>query len=356
MRWRALALAGVLVAARPAMAGDEVWREQSQRTVEVRGFSSLEIDNARGRVDLVPSPDGRLHITALKIVRGSRQEKARDLARGIVVEAGIRGNHYDVDVRYQLRRKIQIGFKDLFDLDSRSFAHYEVRITAQVPAGMPVVVRESSGDIRSDGLTGPQVLKSASGEIEVRDAGDRVELSSSSGSITAEGLRRGRVSSVSGDLVIRQVTGPLGASTSSGSITVTGAGDSLSLTSVSGDIETDRAPRGLRGESSSGEVVARGVSGRVRVGTSSGDVTLGLREPVTGVEVGTSSGAIRVDLDPAVRCALDLRTSSGSLDVGLPLEMSTVSRRSVAGVIRGGKTPVVLHTASGDISVTGGGR
>jgi len=354
VRWGVLALAVVL--ASPAWADEDVWREQSQKVVEVRGFSSLEISNSRGRVDLLPSADGKLHISALKIVRSGRHERAQALARGIVVEAGPRGDRYNVEVHYQQRRNIQIGWMDLFHFDSRTFPHYEVRITAEVPAGLPVLVRESSGDIRSEGLLGPQTLKSTSGDIEVRSAGDRLEASSTSGDVKAEGLRRARVSSVSGDLVIRQVAGPLGASTSSGSITVTDAGDSLALSSVSGDIHADRAPRGFRGESSSGEVVVRGVSGRVRVGTSSGDVTLALREPLLGAEVTTSSGEVRVDLDPAVRCALDMRTSSGSLDVGLPMEMSNVSRRSVTGTIRGGRTPVTLRTASGDISVTGGGR
>ena len=356
MRWPMLALAVVLVADRPALAEDEVWREQSQKTVEVRGFSAVEVDNARGRVDLLPSADGRLHITALKIVRAGRRERAQEVARGIVVETRLRGDRYVVDVQYQQRRHIRIGLSDLFSFDSRAFPHYEVRIAAEVPPGLAVIVRETSGDIRSEGIAGPQVLRSTSGDIEVRSAGDRLEASSTSGDVSAEGIRRARVSSVSGDLAIRQVAGSLGASTSSGDITVSGAGDSLSLSSVSGDIHADRAPRGFRGESSSGEVVARAVSGAVRVGTSSGDVTLGLREPLLGVDVSTSSGSIRLDLDTTVRCAVDLRTSSGSLDVGLPMEMSSVSRRSVTGSIRGGKTPLVLRTASGDITVMGGGR
>lgn len=356
MRWQVLALAGVLLAHQPALAKDDIWREQSQKTVEVRGLSSLEIQNARGRVDLVPSPDGRLHIIALKLVRSGRQERAQDLARGIVVEAGARSGRYLVDVRYQKRRNLRIGLQDLFTFDSRTFPHYEVRITAKVPPGLAVTVREASGDIRSDGIAGPQTLKSSSGDIEVRSAGDRLEASSSSGNVSVDGVRRARVSSVSGNLVIAQVAGPLGASTSSGNITVTGAGDSLSLSSVSGDIHADRAPRGFRGESSSGQVVAREVSGKVRVGTSSGNVTIGLREPLQGVEVSTSSGEIRLDLDPAVRCALNLKTSSGELDVRLPMEMSNVSRRGITGAIRGGRTPVVLHTASGDITVMGGGR
>jgi hypothetical protein len=353
VRWRWLVLAALLVPGRPAQAED-VWREQSQKTVEVRGFATLEIDNARGRVDLAPSTDGRLHITALKLVRSGRQEQAQDLARRIIVEAGPNGDRYRVEVRYQPHH-IHIGLEDLFSFDSRRFPRYEVRIQAEVPPGLGIVVRESSGDIRSEGVTGPQVLRSTSGDVEVLSAGGRVEVSTSSGDVTADGLRAARVGSTSGDLVLQQVSGPLVASTSSGDITVRSAGDSLALSSVSGDIKADRAPRGLRAETSSGGVAVRAVSGSVRVGTASGDVSLGLHEPLSGIEVGTSSGEVRLDLDPAVRCLLDLKTSSGSLRVTLPMTMSRVSRRNLSGAIRGGKTPVNLHTASGDITVTGGG-
>ena len=96
MRWRWFVVAALLLPVRAAHAEDEVWREQSQKTVEVRGFSTLQIDNARGRVDLVPSADGRLHITALKIVRSGRQERAQELASRIVVETGMSGDRYRV--------------------------------------------------------------------------------------------------------------------------------------------------------------------------------------------------------------------------------------------------------------------
>ena len=356
MRWPMLVLAAVLIAERPAVAGDDVWREQSQKEVDVRGLSSLEIINPRGRVDLLPSPDARLHISALKIVRVGRRGRAQEVAAGIVVEAGPRGDRYLVEVRHPMRRRIHLGLSDLFTLDHRAFPQSEVRIEARIPPGMSAIVRETSGDIRSEDVAGPQLLSTTSGDIDVRSARNRVELSTSSGDVSADGLRSARVRSVSGDLIIREVAGPLVASSSSGDITVTDAADSLSLSTVSGDIDADRAPRGLRAESSSGTVEVRAVSGSARVSTSSGDVTLGLRGPLSGVDVSASSGELRLDLDPAVRCALDLKTSSGSLHVSLPMEMSHASRRALSGTIGGGRSPVVLRTSSGDITVMGGGR
>lgn len=385
-----LALA-LMLAVSPAAAERNVLREQSDQTVEFRGFKSLEIINSRGRVDLVPSPDARLHVTALKIVRVNNTERAEAVARGIVVETGIQDDRYVVEVRYQKHRNIRINFWDLFRVDGINLPRYEVRITCQVPKGLPVTVRESSGDIRSEGLAAAQVLKTASGDIEVVSAGGPLEATSSSGDVTATGVREARVKSVSGDVVVsqatgalrassssggisvsnagselsistvsgdiqvRQVAGALRASTSSGGISVSGARDSLSLSTVSGDIEADAAPRGIEAGSSSGAVVVRGVMGSVKVGTVSGDVRLSLREPLRAVEAGTTSGEIRLALDPGVGCSLDMRTSSGTIEVEQPMQMKNVSRRSVSGVIRGGRTPVVLHTTSGDITVVGAG-
>jgi DUF4097 and DUF4098 domain-containing protein YvlB len=350
-----IVIIALLVGASPAAANRDALREQSERTVEARGFKALEVINARGRVDLTPSPDGKLHVTALKIVRGVGRERAQALARGIVVETGIRDDRYVVEVRYQKRRSIRVNFWDLFKAHGVDLPGYEVRVTCQVPRGLPVTVRESSGDIRSEGLVGAQALKSSSGDIEVQSAGGPLEVSSSSGDVTATAVRQARVRSVSGDVVVRQVAGPLHASTTSGSITVTGAEDSLVLSSVSGDIRADRAPRGLDAETTSGEVVVRSVSGTVKVGSTSGDLRLSLFEPLRGVEATSTSGEIRLLLDPAVACALDMNTTSGTVEVEQPMQMKNVSRRSVSGTIRGGRTPVVVQTTSGDITVAGGG-
>ena len=352
MRWLIVALAAALVVTRPAAADDSTWREQSDQTVEARGLTTLEIRNPRGLVDLVASPDARIHLTAVKVVRDRDRDRAREVAREITVETNTRDGRYHVDVVYPDRHSVRFGFSDFFS----GFRRYEVRITAQVPPGLAVDVHESSGDIRSEGIAGPQALVSSSGDIEVHSAGGRVQASSSSGNVTATGLRGGRVSSVSGDLVLEQVAGPLGASTSSGDIRVRGAEDSLALSSVSGDIELDRAPRGLKVRTSSGEVVAREIAGTIDAGTVSGDIRLGVREPLRRLDARTSSGGIRIALDPAVRCAIEMHTSSGSLDVAMPIEMQVASRRGLSGTVRGGTTPVTLRSVSGDITVVGGGQ
>ena len=339
------------------MADREAYREQSDKTVEVRGFGMLEVINARGRIDLVASPDAQLHLSALKIVSLGSQEYAQKVLREIVVTAGIQGDRYLMEVHYPKRYDIRLDFWDLFKSgDGGVMPLYEVRITCQVPKGLAVRAHETSGEIRSEGITGAQTLGSTSGDIEALSAGAALEATSTSGDVSVTGVRQARVHSVSGDVSVKQPTGPVRATTTSGSITVTGAEDSLSLSSVSGDIRADRAPRGFAAETTSGEVVARALSGSVRVGSTSGDLRLAARQPLRRLEASTSSGEIRLELDPSIACALDMRTSSGEMDVQMPMQMQmkNATRHGVSGSIRGGGAPVTLHTTSGDITVAGG--
>jgi hypothetical protein len=351
----ALAALSLMLAA-PAMADREAYREQSEKTIDVRGFSTLEILNARGRIDLMPSADAQVHVTALKLVSLGDKEYAQKVLQEITVDAGVQGDRYVIEVHYPRRHDLRIDFWDLFKGDGGHMPLYEVRVACAVPKGLAVRARETSGDIHSEGVSGVQTLESTSGDIEVESAGAALEAGSTSGSVSVAGAQKSRVRSVSGDVSVRDVAGPLRASTTSGSITVTGAQDSLSLSSVSGDIRADRAPRGLSAETTSGGVVVRGISGTVKVGSTSGDVKLSLRDPLRGLEAGTSSGGIRIELDPAIACALEMRTSSGELDVQVPMQMRNASRHGVTGSIRGGGTPVSLRTSSGDITVVGGSQ
>ena len=349
-------VAGALVAACPAQATPREWREESEKTVDQGRIRSVEITNSRGRVELSPSPDGKIHVRALKIVRSHDPEKAQTMARGITVQTDTQDDRFTVEVFYQKRHTIKIGFWDIFKVDGVSYPRYEVRIACQVPPGVAVSVRETSGDVRSDGVTGRQELRSTSGDVDVRSPGARVEAHSTSGDVNASGLKDALVRTVSGDIVVRDVSGPLRAQSTSGRITVTGAADSLALNTVSGDIRAEGTPRGLDAGTTSGGVTARGLSGRVKVSSTSGDVRIDVKGPLRGLDASSSSGSIRLQLDPSIACALDMRTSSGTLEASLPMEMRTVTRRNVSGTIRGGRTPVVLHTSSGDITVAGGGQ
>ena len=105
-----------------------------------------------------------------------------------------------------------------------------------------------------------------------------------------------------------------------------------------------------------GNVSVGHASGPVRISTVNGDVHVVCIGPVGRTEVSTSTGDIELELAERLGCTLVARTASGEIDVQIPLEVKSVSRQLVSGVVRGGPTPVSLRTSSGDITLVGGGR
>lgn len=116
----------------------------------------------------------------------------------------------------------------------------------------------------------------------------------------------------------------------------------------------DRAPRGLIANTTSGDVACHEAGGAVRVETVSGEVRVGLTQPLRRAELSSTSGDITAALLGQLGCTLAMRTASGTIDVDLPLQMKTVSRREVTGVVRDGTAPVTLRTTSGNISISTG--
>jgi DUF4097 and DUF4098 domain-containing protein YvlB len=94
---------------------------------------------------------------------------------------------------------------------------------------------------------------------------------------------------------------------------------------------------GFHGETGSGDVTAEGTqSGTWDVRTGSGNVHLGLPE----------NAAFDADIS----------TSSGTIDVGRPIEMTVQGRvgdshKSIHGKVHGGGPTLRVHTGSGDIRV-----
>ena len=323
--------------------------------MEARGLKGVRVENPRGRVRVVPSPDGRLHVTALKFTRGHPPAETDALARKTLVETSIEDGRHVIRVRYP-QRVIRISFMRLLrgELDAPSV---KVRLLLEVPPGLAVELESTSGDLETSGLDGPQTLETTSGDIAVQDAAAAVTIGTTSGDVSATGLGRARVHSVSGDVTVAGARGPLEVRTTSGEIEVEGAADSVKVASVSGDIQVDGAPRGLEAGTTSGNVDVTGpVNGVARARSTSGCVRLQLGPAVRRADVSTVSGGITVRLAAGLGCDLVLKSTSGHLEAAVPIQIRTMTRRELSGAVSGGGVPVSLHSVSGDITVSGGGR
>jgi hypothetical protein len=330
--------------------------EQSELVAEARGLKCVRVENVRGRIRVVPSPDGRIHLTALKVIRGATLRRSDDLADRTRVETSTAGGRFLVRVRYPQGQVVHVSLLR-FLKGGFNVPGIEVRLVLEMPPALALELESASGDFETADLTGPQRLETTSGDVEVRGAASAISIGTTSGDVSVSGLGRARVRSVSGDVTVQGVRGPLVVSTTSGGIQVSDAADSLALSSISGDIELDRAPRGLDVGSTSGTVRVTGpAEGSVHVRSTSGDVELQLGRAIRRVEVNTVSGEVGVRLADGQSCDLALRSTSGTLDASVPIRIRTMTRHELYGTVSGGGVPVSLHSVSGDITVSGEGR
>jgi hypothetical protein len=325
-------LAASLLQAVPA--AGETLREASRKTFDARGVTALEVDNARGRTDVRAGGASQVSVSALKTVRAGHDDTARELADQLVVETEVQSGKLRIRVRYPQHRNIRVNLWEGFS--TGDLPRGDVALTVDVPPGLLVSVRSSSGDQATEGLRGTQSLSSSSGDIAVVRSAGAVEIRTSSGDVTVDGS-----------------AAPVRVSTSSGDVEVPAASDSLAVETTSGDVEIDEASGGVSVQSSSGEVRVRGAARRVRIGTVSGEIHAALKAPLLGARITSSSGDVTAEIGSGVGCALDLRTSSGSIDLDVPARARTVSRRAVVAVLGDGKAPVELESVSGDLLVTG---
>lgn len=336
----------------PTASARDVLRERSSRVVEPAGLRGVKVENSHGDLRANPSADGKIHVTALKVVRsGSRAESER-MASEIRVETTTESSQLVVRVHHPGRRSIRIGFWDLFhDFQVPSA---EIFIVLDLPPGLALSASTSSGDLQTDGLQAGQDLSSTSGDMDVHSAGGMVRVTTSSGDVKLTQVGRTIVRTGSGDVDITSVHGPLDVHTSSGDLRIRDAADSLLLGTVSGDMVVEGAAAGLEATTTNGEIRVDRASGKVAIGTSSGSVELTMVPTVSEVSVTTGSGDIDLHLDRRVGALLELRTSNGTLQMDEPVQVLSLTRRRVTGQLRRGTAPVVLRSASGDIHVTTG--
>ena len=162
------------------------------------------------------------------------------------------------------------------------------------------------------------------------------------------------LSSASGNIEAHHVSGDAVVGSASGDIKLSEIGGDLTATSTSGDV-TVNGVRGVVFSGTSGSAQFTGVRGRVAASTASGDVEV-TASPTSAAdyEIRTSSGQIELRFDNAVKggFALKAQTTTGDISVTLPIKVTKVTRHYLAGVVREGRSVVVLETASGDITVS----
>jgi len=190
-----------------------------------------------------------------------------------------------------------------------------------VPADTTVRTHSGSGD---------QDIRGTHGNVDVETGSGDVRLNSLTGEM--------HVQTGSGDVRAREISGAVRGSTGSGDVEVEETGP--------GDIDL---------HTGSGGITARGVEGGFRAQTGSGDITAEGTQS-SAWELHTGSGNVHVRLPSNAAFDADIQTSSGSVDVGAPIEMTVQGRigdvhKSIHGKVRGGGPLLRVRTGSGDIHI-----
>jgi DUF4097 and DUF4098 domain-containing protein YvlB len=232
-------------------------------------------------------------------LRGSRQSDVNEIEQ----HPPIRQEGNGVHIEYLNVRDIAVD--------------YEIT----VPAETTIRTHSGSGDLIIEGTHGNVDLQTGSGDVKLARLNGEVRLQTGSGNIRAH-----------------EISGAIRGGAGSGDIEIeeTGSGE-VDLHTGSGNINVRGIQGAFRGEAGSGDITAEG--------TQSG-----------AWEIHTGSGNVHVRLPSNSAFDADIATSSGTVDVDSPIEMTVQgrvqeTRKTIRGKVRGGGPLLSVRTGSGDIHI-----
>jgi DUF4097 and DUF4098 domain-containing protein YvlB len=293
-----------------------------QRTLNVSGAVNLEVSTGSGSVRVRSGSAGRVevhgHVKAGDWFGGT---SAEERVKRIVANPPIQ---QDGDV-------IRVGHIEDSDLRQKISISYDI----VVPAETQLHSSSGSGSQTVEGIKGPAEIMTGSGSEKISDLGDRLRAETGSGGIE-----------------IDHVKGDVWARAGSGSIRATDVAGAFEGNTGSGHISLEQtAPGAVRADTGSGGVELRGVHGSLDARAGSGTIQAE-GDPSGPWSLRTGSGGVRLHLPSDAAFDLDAHTSSGSISVDHPVTVQgTVGRRELRGKVRGGGTPVIVETGSGDIQI-----
>jgi putative adhesin len=275
-----------------------------ERTLQVNGPVDLEVLTHSGDVTIRAGSSGSVFIRG-KIFVGDRWFGGRreDDVHSIEQNPPIHQSGNSIHIDYVNYHNIAID--------------YEIT----VPADATVRSRSGSGDQSIEGTRGNADVQTGSGNVRLSNISGEVHLQTGSGDVRAH--------AISG--TVRGGTG-------------------------SGDVEVEETGKGnVDLHTGSGGINARGIQGGFRGETGSGDITAEGTQTDTW-ELHTGSGNVHVRLPSNAAFDADISSSSGTVDVGEPVEMTVQGRigdghKSIHGKVHGGGPLLRVRTGSGDIHI-----
>jgi DUF4097 and DUF4098 domain-containing protein YvlB len=275
-----------------------------EKTLQVSGPVNLEVETGSGDIVVHSGASGSVSIRAKIFVGdhwlfGSRQTDVSDIEQ----HPPVRQDGNSIHIEKVTARNISIDYE----------------ITVPVDA-----------TIRSHSGSGNETIEGTHGNADVTTGSGDVKLSRLTGEI--------HVQTGSGNVRALEIAGPVRGGAGSGDIEVQEI--------ASGDVD-------LR--TGSGNVSVRGMQGGLRAETGSGDITAEGSQ-AGAWEIRTGSGNVHVRLPQNAAFDADISTSSGTLDLNVPITTTVQGRvpegrKHIVGKAGGGGPALSVRTGSGDIHI-----
>jgi len=291
------------------------------RSFNVTGPVRLELSNASGDVNITGSSDGKVHVHGEVRASGfgfdNPQKRLDDTVSNPPVEQ--RGGTIRVGADFSHLRNVSIAY------------------TIQVPHDTEVDANVASGAENIRDLRGPVKVHAASGTIRVEKIDKDADLATASGSVTASDVGSDvQVSSASGNVTVSNVKGDVRVKAISGVIRVSHPGGRVEGSTASGEVEVQDAAN---------DVTAHAASGRVYVGGNPG---------AQGYwNLKTASGGVQISVPASANFHLSAEAVSGEIRTDIPIVIEEQGKHSLRARVGNGGGRIEVHTASGEIRVTG---
>jgi Putative adhesin len=288
------------------------------RVLTVTGPIRLELTNTSGDVSITGASDGKVHVHGDARASGmgfeSPEKRLNDLLASPPVE--------------QHGSTIRIGE------EMRRLRNVNVSYTIEVPRDTEITSAVLSGTQTIQDVRGPVKAEAVSGSIRVSHVERQTQLSTLSGSIRADNIGEDlRANSASGSVTVSDVKGDVRISALSGSTKIAKPGGRVEASTASGAVDVEGATNDVKAHAASGRVNVQGNPGA----SSYWDLK-------------TASGSVELGVPASASFHLTAEAVSGEIKTELPImveEQGKHSLRARVGSGNGGR--IEVHTVSGEI-------
>jgi DUF4097 and DUF4098 domain-containing protein YvlB len=287
------------------------------RTLSVKGPIRLELNNTSGDVSITGGSDGKVHIHAEARASGMGFDSPEKRMSEFLANPPIEQRGDTIRIGEEMRRMHNLSISYVIEVPR------ETEVSSSVLSGAQTI----------QDLRGPVKAEAASGSIRVKNIQRETQLSSLSGSIRADNIGDDlRANSASGTVTVSSIKGDVRISALSGSTQVTKPGGRVEASTASGDVSVAGA---------TSDVKAHAASGRVDVQGNPGSSSYW--------DLKTASGTVELGVPSNANFHLAADAVSGEIKTDIPVVVEEQGKHSLRARVGTGGGRIEIHTISGEI-------